>query len=190
MSNFNTNPRTKRKIRILFVFAVDQTSKNKIVEKPLVFIANPPPEARFLIDKNTFDKKPFYCFDFRKHYKNQWIFNDFVATSMILSHCLIARLNPKNVKFHWFSMVFWFLGFGPKSPIWRLLGLLAASVLASHFRRMLISKNHINPQLILPKMRFLAAHFGLNLAQNRVCSSKQKTHVAAVKLTFLRFYRS
>ena len=30
------------------------------------------------------------------------IFNDFVATSMILSHCLIARLNPKNVKFHWF----------------------------------------------------------------------------------------
>ena len=84
-------------------------------------------------------------------------------------------------------MVFWFLGFGPKSPIWRLLGLLAASVLASHFRRMLISKNHINPQLILPKMRFLAAHFGLKLAQNRVCSSKQKTSLACVKLTFCVF---
>ena len=84
-------------------------------------------------------------------------------------------------------MVFWFLGFGPKSPIWRLLGLLAASVLASHFRRMLISKNHINPQLILPKMRFLAAHFGLKLAQNRVCSSKQKTSLAWVKLTFFAF---
>ena len=62
--------------------------------------------------------------------------------------------------------------------------------MASHFRRMLISKNHINPQLVLPKMRFLAAHFGLKLAQNRVCSSKQKTSLAWVKLTFLRFYRS
>ena len=30
------------------------------------------------------------------------MFNDFVATSMILSHCLIARMNPKNVKKHLF----------------------------------------------------------------------------------------
>ena len=42
-------------------------------------------------------------------------------------------------------MVLWFLRFGPKSLIWPLLGLLAASVLASHFRRMLISKNHKFP---------------------------------------------
>ena len=33
-------------------------------------------------------------------------------------------------------------------------------------------------------MRFLAVHFGIKLAQNRVCSSMQKTPLAAVKLTF------
>ena len=86
-----------------------------------------------------------------------------------------------------FSMVFGFLRSGPKSLIWRLLGLLAASILSSQFRRMLFSKNHINSQLILSKMRFWAVYFALKLAQNRACSSKQKTSLAAAKLIFCIF---
>ena len=85
-----------------FIFVVDQTSKNKIVENPLVFKAFSPRNVRFLTDKNAIDKKPFYSIDFWKHDENQLIFNDFVLTSTILLQCTIVRLNPKNVKFHWF----------------------------------------------------------------------------------------
>ena len=70
---------------------------------------------------------PFYRLAFRKHYKNQLIFNDFVSMSTIFLHRIIVRLNPKNVKFHWFSMVFWFLRFGPKSTSWGISGPLESS---------------------------------------------------------------
>ena len=84
-------------------------------------------------------------------------------------------------------MVFWFSGFGPKSLIWPLLGLLAASVLTSHYRRMMLSRNHTNSQLILPKMRFMTTSFAFKLAQNPVWSSMQKTPLAAAKLIFCIF---
>ena len=41
-----------------------------------------------------------------KHYKNQLNFNDFVLTSTILLHRVIARLNPKNAKINWFFNCF------------------------------------------------------------------------------------
>ena len=113
--------------------------------------------------------------------------------TILLRHrrfCYIASSpiwTQKTQKSIGFSIVFWFSGFGPKSLIWRLLGLLAASVLTSHYRPMLISRKHINSQLILSKMRFMTPLFGIMRPPKSVCASKQKTPLAAVKLTFLQF---
>ena len=57
-----------------FVFAVDQTSQNKIVKKTLVFIAFPLQKIRFCIAKNAIDTTALYSLDFRKRHKNQCFF--------------------------------------------------------------------------------------------------------------------
>ena len=88
------------------------------------------------------------------------------------------RKNP--LVFHWFCD-FYASGqnrsFGPFWASWRLRS-WPRFIDACWFPKI------INSQLILPKMRFMTTFFGLKLAQNRVCSSMQKTPMAAVKLTF------
>ena len=62
--------------------------------------------------------------------------------------------------------------------------------MTSHYRPMLISKKHTISQLILPQMRFMTTCSGPKSAQNRLCSSMQKTHLAWARRTISHFYRS